>query len=153
MSQFEGSKLKVRCTDCTKLSGTRCAVKDTTVSPKKRRVCGIYEFKGEYENRTPAESVYLPHIDKKTLKMLKRLAKLGILPVSEDGSLETRGGFYRDKTLPMPSTTATSSLVGVQKQEDPLIYQTSSHEIIDPKLTMPEVTSTEYEPEDDNRGG
>lgn len=119
MSQFEGSKLKVRCTDCTKLSGTHCVAKNTKVTPKKKRLCGVYEFKGEYDNRTPAESIYLPHVDKKTLKMLKRLAKLGVLPVSDEGTIETHDGFYKQKTLPIPATTANTELVEIKETEDP----------------------------------
>ena len=151
MTQFEGGN-KVRCTDCTKLSGSRCVAKNVKVKPKKKRTCTGYQFKGEYENRTPAEAVYIPHVDPKTLKLLKRMAKLGILPVSEDGTIETAGGFFREKTLPMPSTTATASLVGMKSKEDPLLYLPSSHEIVDTKLIW--TPSNEYgqEDEDDNRG-
>lgn len=123
MSQFEGGKGKVRCVDCTKLSGNRCTAKDTKVSPKKRRNCGVYEFKGEYENRTPAEAVYIPHMDKKQIKMIKRLLEMGIIPVSDEGDVEVQDGFARTKSLPMPATTATASLVGVRSEEDPILYK------------------------------
>jgi len=152
MSQFEGGKFKVRCIDCTKLSGSHCEAKNTAVSPKKKRLCGQYNFKGEYENSTPAEAVYIPHVDPKTLKTLKRLAKLGILPLSEEGTIETEDGFFRKKTLPMPSTTATASLVGTKGKEDPLLYQPSSHEIVDPNIVW--TPSNDYGQEDeDNTGG
>jgi hypothetical protein len=111
MSQFKGSKHRVRCVDCTKWVDARCVAKGDKVSPKKKRVCPIYEFKGEYENRTPAEAMYVPHVDKKTRRALKRLAGLGIVPVSADGSvtgLDVRDGFAKVKTLPMPMSTATS---------------------------------------------
>jgi hypothetical protein len=119
MSQFEGGKFKVRCIDCTKLSGSHCEAKNTTISPKKKRLCGQYNFKGEYENSTPAESIYIPHVEKKTLKMLKRLAKLGVLPVSDEGTIETHDGFYKQKTLPIPATTANAELVEIKETEDP----------------------------------
>lgn len=78
MAEFKGSSNKVRCADCTKLSGKQCTAKGAKVSPRKRRVCPTYEFKGEFENRTPLDSVYVPHMDKKTRKMLKKLMKLGL---------------------------------------------------------------------------
>jgi len=151
MSQFEGGKSRVRCVDCTKLSGTQCSAKGTKVSPKKRRVCPSYEFKGEYTNRVPADAVYMPHMDSKTRKMIKRLLKMGVIPVADDGSVDMRDGFARTKTLPMPATTATASLVGAQTQEDPLIYQPSSSEITDPKLIWTPNSGDEnddVEPED-----
>jgi hypothetical protein len=123
MGQFKGSNIRVRCVDCVKLDGTRCSAKDTSVAPKKRRVCSTYVFKGEYENRTPAEGIYMPPMDKKTRKMIEKLIRMGVVPVADDGTVETRGGFARTKTLPMPASTATASLLGVKPQEDPALYQ------------------------------
>ncbi len=138
MAQFEGSKLKVRCTDCTKLSGSHCIAKNTKVSPKKKRLCGQYNFKGEYENRTPAEAMYMPHIDKKTQRMIKKLLKMGVVPVAEDGSIDTRDGFARTKILSMPASTATAALLGTKIQED--------HKIADPNIILePEESSDESE--------
>jgi hypothetical protein len=146
MSQFEGGKLRVRCTDCTKLSGNQCTVKKTKVAPKKKRLCHLYEFKGEYENRTPVEASYVPYMDNKTKRLIKRLLKLGIVPVADDGSVETRGGFARTKTLQMPATTATAQLVGNKEQEDPLIYTASDRPLDDPKLIW-----TPHDESEDNR--
>ena len=126
MSQFEGSKVKVRCTDCSKLSGIHCIAKNTTVSPKKKRVCSTYVFKGEYENRIPAAAIYMPHIDKKTKKMIKRLLDMGVVPVAEDGSVEVQDGFARTKSLTMPVSTATSTLVETKTAEDLSIHHTLS---------------------------
>ena len=134
MSQFEGNKLKVRCIDCTKFFGNRCAVKSTKVTPKKKRLCGVYDFKGEYENRTDAEAVYIPHVDRKTRKMIKKLLKMGVIPVAEDGSIKTQEGFARTKEFPMPSSTATTVLTEVKAGEDPIIYRPESPEISSPKL-------------------
>jgi hypothetical protein len=89
MSQFEGGN-KVRCADCSRLAGNRCGAKNTKVSVKKRRKCDTYVFKGQYENRQPSEATYVPYTDKKIRKMIKRLIKLGIMPVREDGSLASR---------------------------------------------------------------
>ena len=60
MSQFLGNKTKVRCTDCTKYSFGRCMAKGIKTTPKKKRTCEVYEFKGMYENRTPIPSIYSP---------------------------------------------------------------------------------------------
>ncbi len=134
MSQFEGNKLKVRCIDCTKLSGNNCTAKNVVVSPKKKRLCSLYEFRGAYENRTPAPSVYMPHVDQKTRKMIKRLLNLGVVTVAEDGSRIIQDDFVHTKTLPMPSTTATASVLGEKGTDDPIIYKPSSHEIADSNI-------------------
>ena len=110
MSQFEGNKLKVRCADCSKFAGNRCAVKDVKVTPKKKRSCHLYEFTGTYSNREGMESIYVPHVDKKTRKMLKKLIAQRVLPVAEGGSVEIRDGFAKVKTLDMPASTATAPL-------------------------------------------
>lgn len=78
MSKFEGGKRRVRCVDCTKLSGKMCTAKNTSVAPSKRRLCKAYEFKGEYANREPLESVYVPYVDKNTRRLMKKLMKLGL---------------------------------------------------------------------------
>ena len=88
MSQFEGGN-KVRCIDCTKLSGKTCTAKNTSVSVKKRRSCGVYQFSGEYANSTPLPATYLPHVDKKTRKMLKKLMQMGVMPMTGDRPVPT----------------------------------------------------------------
>ena len=115
MSQFTGGT-KVRCVDCTHLSGNMCDKKSISVSPKKRRACGMYEFKGEYENRTPAPSIYMPHVDKATRKMIRRLIELGIVPVREDGSLAFHpdGSVLTPQTVEMPRSTATAGVLGTK---------------------------------------
>lgn len=123
MGQFKGSNTRVRCVDCVKLDGTHCTAKDASVSPKKHRVCSAYVFKGEYENRTPAKGVYLPPMDKKTQRMIKKLLKMGVVPVADDGSVDMKGGYARTKNLPMPATTATAALLGIKPQDDPVLYQ------------------------------
>lgn len=127
MSQFEGSKIKVRCADCSKLSGNRCTAKNTTVAVKKKRLCSIYEFKGEYQNRTPAEAIYVPHVDKKTRKMIRKLLDLGVIPVSGDGTPQT---FTKTKELPMPSTTAVPAGVDNKEEEDSPLYKPSDARLI-----------------------
>ncbi len=124
MSQFEGSALKVRCIDCTSLAGNRCSAKNTKVAPKKRRICSQYHFKGEYENRTPANSVYIPYVDKKTRKYIQNLLQMGVVPIAEDGSVETKDGFAKVKTLPMPRSTATVTALKAKAADDPIIYET-----------------------------
>jgi hypothetical protein len=104
MSSFDGtSKIKVRCIDCVRLSGTRCSAKKVKVSVKKRRTCSSYSFKGEYENREPAETMYVPYIDRKTRKMIQRLLSLGVSPVPEKVQPAL------DTPLIVPASTATSS--------------------------------------------
>jgi len=118
MSQFNGGR-RVRCVDCLHLQGKKCiGRKDTpTVSPKKKRSCGTYDFKGEYQNSTPLESVYVPHIDPATKKLMKKLMKLGVTPIS-DADLEA-GGMRK---ITVPASTATASMLGTEIQEDKLIH-------------------------------
>lgn len=78
MSEFEGGKVKVRCVDCTKLSGSRCSLKGSKVSAKKRRTCSKYDFKGEFSNRVSPDAVYLPYVDPKSRRILNKLMKLGL---------------------------------------------------------------------------
>lgn len=118
MSEFKGGS-KVRCVDCTRLEGNRCSVKDTKVAPRKRRVCGSYQFTGEFQNRTSPESVYMPYVDKNTQRMIKRLMKLGITPVAS-GPEGVPEGYKR---IPMPQSTATAGIVGVREESDPLLQQ------------------------------
>ena len=130
MSQFEGNKLKVRCIDCTKFFGNRCITKNTKVTAKKKRLCGIYEFKGEFENRTPAEAIYTPHVDRKTRRMIQKLLKMGVLSVSEEGTVEIQDGFERTKELPIPTTTATAQLSSTEGG----VYRPEGPEVSDPNL-------------------
>lgn len=108
--------------DCTKLSGHRCMAKQIKVKPKKKRTCTIYNFKGEYENRTPASAVYVPPVDKKAVQLMKKLMQMGVLTVKADGTPKL-DGFEPGKTLVMPASTATAGLVGVKPVDDPLNYQ------------------------------
>lgn len=114
MSEFKGAAYKVRCADCIKLSGNHCSVKKIKVSPKKRRTCGIYEFKGNYENRTSPEASYIPYVNKNTRRLLKKLMKLGVMPVPSD---PTTVEPYSSTGLSSFQTTATSPIVSVGEIE------------------------------------
>ncbi|MBD3261593.1 MAG: hypothetical protein GF334_07930, partial [Candidatus Altiarchaeales archaeon] len=109
MSEFNGAAHKVRCVDCTKLSGNHCSIKKIKVSPKKKRLCSVYEFKGEYENRTPPEARYMPYVSKNTRRLLKKLMNLGVLPVSSDPGqvapygAPAPGSFQSTATAPIAS--------------------------------------------------
>ncbi len=84
MSQFEGGN-KVRCTDCTRLVGIKwCGAKSSSVAVKKRRSCNKYNFKGEYKNSEPLPATYVPHVDKKTKQLMKKLIKMGVMPMTGD---------------------------------------------------------------------
>lgn len=117
MSQFTGGR-RVRCIDCLHLQDNRCTGKKgtPTVSPKKKRSCGTYDFKGEYQNSTPLESVYVPHIDPATRKLMKKLMKLGVVPVSDEDL--RKEGMHR---IAVPASTATASLPGTEAHEEPLM--------------------------------
>lgn len=114
MSQFEGGTAKVRCIDCTRLVGTKCGVKKAKVSIKKRRSCSKYNFKGEYENSTPLPATYVPHVDKKTKQLMKKLMKLGVMPVDGQRPLVKDGPYgEQEQQVVNPaaySTTATSQI-------------------------------------------
>jgi hypothetical protein len=114
MSQFTGEGRRVRCADCLHLQGKTCVGrKDTpTVSPKKKRSCGSYGFKGEYQNSTPLEATYIPYIDPKTKKLMKKLMKLGVVPVTDRDLQE--GGMRK---IVVPASTATASLPGIESQD------------------------------------
>lgn len=103
MSEFGGGKVKVRCVDCTHLSGRHCGLKDAKVSPKKHRTCGVYNFKGEYVNRTSPPAMYIPNLDKYTQRTIRKLVQANIFPVAEDGR-----GFKR---IEMPRSTATAGVL------------------------------------------
>lgn len=103
MSEFTGGKVKVRCIDCTHLSGARCALKNTKVSPKKRRICGVYNFKGEYVNRISPPARYVPNLDKSTQRFIRKFVRANIFPVAD-----SEGGFKR---IEMPRSTATAGVL------------------------------------------
>src|SRR5574338_395245 len=109
MSQFQGSTVRVRCADCTKYSNGRCLAKDALVAARKRRTCTAYVFKGEFQNRTPLESVYFPPVDKKTRKMIQKLISLGIVPVAGNQvAVSPEGVPMVKQTVVVPPTTTTT---------------------------------------------
>lgn len=120
MSQFQGSNTRVRCTDCSRLEGNTCTAKKATVAPKKRRVCGQYQFRGEYTNRGPVESVYVPAVDKKTRRMINKLLRLGVVPVAGQSHVEVspEGVPMQTKRIQVPGTTATARLL--QLSDNPI---------------------------------
>ncbi len=124
MSQFEGSVLKVRCIDCTNLVENRCTTKSVKVAPKKKRICSQYHFKGVYENRGQSTSIYIPHVDKKTRRYIKKFLQMGAIPIAEDGSVEVKEGLARSKTLQMPKSTATATALKTESIDDPMLYET-----------------------------
>ena len=140
MSQFEGGN-KVRCIDCTKLSGKTCIAKNTTVSVKKRRTCGQYNFTGEYVNNNPLPTTYVPPVDKKARRLLNKLMKMGVMPITGDRPVPAiKSDIYdQEKALTDPSlfqSTATSPLpvlmplesVGEAAPETPPLLQGESEE-------------------------
>jgi hypothetical protein len=74
-------------------------------------------FKGEYSNSTPLESVYVPYIDPKTKKLMKRLARLGVVPGTGREMKEAGAG-----RLVIPTSTATSPGLGIEKEEESLLW-------------------------------
>ena len=108
MSEFSGSKNKVRCVDCTNLSGNHCLAKKVKVAPRKRRVCKKYNFAGEYDNRETMYGRYVPNVDRNTRRLLQRFANLGIQPVSEGQS----------SLITVPKTTASEK----SSDDDKLIW-------------------------------
>jgi len=125
MSQYQGSSNRVRCIDCARLSetGKRCLVKNIKVAYKKRRICPSYEFKGEFVNRKPLESVYLPPVDKKTAKMIRKLMRMGVIPVADEASVKIApdGQILQRQHFEMPKSTATASVVGMKSNEDAVL--------------------------------
>jgi hypothetical protein len=138
MSEFKGSAYKVRCIDCVHLVGKRCSRKKTSTSPKKRRVCSLYGFKGEYENRTSPEALRVPYVDKNTRRLLRHMSELGIVPVTE--APDPSQGF---KTFPMPRSTATAGVLDVKEQ--PAAGETSeaeqAHGFDRPEIIIPPTTA------------
>lgn len=114
MSQFKGGR-RIRCIDCLHLQGNKCTRRKDTpkVTPKKKRNCGVYEFKGEYANSTPLEATYVPHIDAKTKKLMKKLMKLGVVPVTEEEMQEV--GMRK---IQVPQSTATAGIIGTEVRSD-----------------------------------
>ena len=108
MSQFTGGR-RVRCADCLHLQGNKCIGRKNVpkVSPKKKRACNVYEFKGEYCNSTPLESVYIPPVDSKTKQLMKRLKKMGVGVVTEE---QLR--IAAERRFAVPQSTATAPLSG-----------------------------------------
>jgi hypothetical protein len=122
MSQFDGGN-KVRCIDCTQLSGKTCSAKGASVSPKKRRTCGQYNFKGEYENSTPLPATYLPHVDKKTKQLMKRLMKMGVIPTDGQRPVQSAAPYDQEAMAAAPvnpasfQSTATANIPIVRPLE------------------------------------
>lgn len=153
MNEFTGGTVKVRCIDCTHLSEKKCVRKKTSVVPKKHRTCALYHFKGEYINRTPAEAMYVPYIDNSTRKLLRKMSKLGIIPVAESPDA---GGSY--KRIPMPSSTATAGVLGVKNIEDQMLegsLEGSQGSSAPPEENVPASTASTSEEnnEQDSSGG
>lgn len=111
MSQFNGAKNKVRCVDCSLLSGNICTSKRVGVAPKKHRTCTTYKFKGEFENREPLDSTYVPHVDKSTKRLIRKMLELGIIKVNEEGVPVQRD------VIEMPRTTATAAVLSQKSLE------------------------------------
>ena len=123
MSQFQGGN-KVRCVDCTKLSGKTCTAKNTSVSVKKRRSCGVYQFSGEYVNSTPLPATYLPHVDRKTKQLMKKLMKMGVMPVTGDRPVPTIKSDIYEQANPPVNTSAFQSTATAQI---PIVKPLESH--------------------------
>lgn len=109
MGKFEGAGVRVRCVDCNLFTPEkRCSGKKHSpkVSARKRRVCNVYQFKGEYENRESLESMYVPWIDSSTKKHMRRMMKSGIIP-----------GMEQSRAIQMPQSTASPGT----RPESPLV--------------------------------
>lgn len=111
MSQFNGGKNRVRCVDCTLLSGNLCSSKGVGVAPKKRRTCSTYQFKGEFQNSEPLPGTYVPQIDKSTRRLIRQMVELGIIKVNDDGTPLQR------EVMEMPRTTATATMLSQRVSE------------------------------------
>lgn len=121
MSQFEGGN-KVRCIDCTQLSGKSCtAKKGTTVAIKKRRTCNQYNFKGEFSNSTPLPATYVPHVDKKTKQLMKKLMKMGVIPMDGQRPVQAAAPYGPDAPAAVNpaafQSTATANIPVVKPLE------------------------------------
>jgi len=153
MTEFAGATIRVRCVDCVSLSGKHCVRKNISVSPKKKRVCGVYTFKGEYANRTSSETMYLPYIDKSTRRLIRKMQRLGIVPVAN--SSEEESGY---KAVPMPRSTATAGVLSVKPEaspeqagsEDQGCTTTENPESVGPDGAIPGVWKSEEKDEPDS---
>ncbi len=150
MPEFTGEAGRVRCVDCTSLSGKHCARKNTSVAPKKRRTCSVYTFKGEYVNRTPPETMYLPYVDKGTRRLIRRMQRLGIIPVAE--SPDQEGGY---KAVPMPRSTATAGVLNVKPEaapEEAGPEEQGSTTTLNPATTGPDIPGVRKSEDKDESG-
>ncbi len=155
MSEFTGAGNKVRCVDCVSLSGKHCVKKNTGVAPKKKRTCAVYSFKGEYINRTSPEAMYIPYVDQGTRRLIRKMQKLGIVPVAESEGPE--GGY---KAVPMPRSTATAGVLNVKPQASPEqagpeeqgCTTTENPESVGPDGVIPGVWKSEEEDDSDSSG-
>lgn len=134
MSQFEGGN-KVRCIDCTNLSGKTCTTKNTTVAVKKRRICSQYNFTGEYVNNNPLPTTYVPPIDKKARRLLNKLMKMGVMPMTGDRPspaiksdiydqekvLTSSASFQSTATAPLPVVMPLESVGEAAPESQPLL--------------------------------
>lgn len=134
MSEFVGGGSRVRCVECTHLSGGSCSFKKTKVTPKKRRICDAYNFKGEYVNRTSPEAMYTPYVDGNTRRLIQKMIKLGIVPVGQDLEANQR---YKptnlrsekfDGCLEMPKSTATAKIIATEAREEGMVQHLGSPE-------------------------
>ncbi len=77
----------------------------------------------------------MPHVDKKTQRMLKKLLKMGVVSVAGDAPVDPRAGFEHTKTLDMPASTATAAIVGTKIKEDPIL-NSSEQGIVEPGVVF-----------------
>lgn len=152
MSQFNGGN-KVRCIDCSRLNGTTCSAKSTSVAVKKRRTCSQYKFKGEYENSTPLPSVYVPHVDKATKRLMKKLMKMGVMPMQGTRPHPVEGpNPYGEEATPVVNpaafqTTATALFPEVKPLES--VGEEARVEV--PNQESQEGTTVVWSPEDGDK--
>jgi len=131
------------------LVGTKCGVKRAKVSVKKRRTCSKYNFTGEYANGTPADAVYLPHVDRKTKKLLKRLAKMGVQPVGDDGTIQLKGDFYRQGEMNIPTSTANAGIIDPVNDDQKQRWVQATSAVDAPTYIPEEVEPAEVEESDE----
>lgn len=120
MSEFLGNSNRVRCIDCVSLTGKHCSKKNIKVSLRKRRICNVYDFKGEYINRISPEAMRVPYTDKKTRRLLRKVLNSDIVPVveSSDGIYKPAFGTQgTDKALVMPRSTATAKVLTTKEKQ------------------------------------
>jgi hypothetical protein len=154
MSTFEGGKTRVRCVDCVRLSEDgRCSSKEASVAPRKRRSCASYQFKGEYVNRTAVQGTYVPYMDKKTQRIVRRLLELGVVPVRENSPPTFNTPDVSPLTkqvVSAPRSTATPQLLGVEPVEPSGLAEQPAEGISGNFLVSPEENNGEP---DSNRDG